>query len=138
MAFASAGRTARRCGRTAALVALVVLSACAKKTGPDLEPDPTREPIPLHVKNENFLDMNVFVVVGGMSRRLGTVTGNGSVDLEIPYSLTYGQPFSLRAQPIGGSGAGISGILNVGYGQMVEFKIASILRQSAASVHEPR
>ena len=32
----------------------------------------------MHVKNENFLDMNVAVVASGVSRRLGQVTGNSS------------------------------------------------------------
>ncbi len=95
------------------------------------------EPIPVHVKNENFLDMNVSVIVSGVSRRLGMVTGNGSGDFKISWSVAYGQSIVLRAVPIGGSGSVTSQALNVGEGQEIEFKIAATLRQSTAIVREP-
>ena len=67
-------------GRVRSLVAGAVfaaLSGCSHnkmETGEDLRP----EPIPVHVRNENFLDMNVYVVVSGVARRLGLVTGNSA------------------------------------------------------------
>ena len=95
------------------------------------------EPIPVHVKNENFLDMNVSVIVSGVSRRLGMVTGNGSGDFKISWSVASGQPIVLRATPIGANGYVNSAALIVGEGQEIEFKIASVLRQSTAIVREP-
>ena len=118
------------------LMTIATIGACSRKhvdTGEDYRPDP----IPVHVRNENFLDMNVFVVVSGVSRRLGMVTGNGSGDFKINWSVAYGQPIVLRAVPIGGNGSITSPALSVGEGQEIEFKIGSTLRQSTAIVREP-
>src|SRR5262249_52830472 len=98
---------------------------------------PRAEPIAVHVKNENFLDMNVFAVVGGVNRRLGTVSGNSSGDFTLDWDVTIGQSISLRAVPIGGRGAASTGSLNVGLGQMIDFVVAPVLTQSTVSVHEP-
>ena len=94
------------------------------------------EPIPVHVKNENFLDMNIAVVVSGVSRRLGNVVGNGSGDFKIDGNLALGQTIYLTATPIGGRGQAVSGGLSVGPGQMIEFTVASTLRQSTATVRD--
>ena len=62
--------------RGAALV-LIAIAACAHNINDgDSEPAPRPDPIPVHVKNENYLDMNVYVVSSGVSRRLGMVSGN--------------------------------------------------------------
>lgn len=103
------------------------------ETGEDLRP----EPIPVHVRNENFLDMNVYVIVSGVARRLGLVTGNSAGDFKISWSLANGQSIVLRAVPIGGNGSVTSQALSVGEGQEIEFKIASTMRQSTAIVREP-
>lgn len=126
----------RRLRFFAAGLTLTVLAGCSRNkmdTGEDLRP----EPIPVHVKNENFLDMNVYVVISGVSRRLGMVTGNGAGDFKISWSAAYGQSIVLRAVPIGGSGSVTSQGLTVGEGQEIEFKIAATLRQSTAIVREP-
>ena len=134
--FASAIRrsSARRL-RGAALFVLV-LAACSRNKGTE-DFYPRADPIPVHVQNENFLDMNVFVVTSGVSRRLGQVSGNSSGDFKIAWSLVNGQSISLTAVPIGGRGSAASGSLNVSPGQMIDFKIGSVLRQSTASVREP-
>ncbi len=121
-----------------ALALLTVASACARHPETeDDEPLPRMDPIAVHVRNENFLDMNVYAVVGGMSRRLGTVVGNSSGDFSIDFAQSQGQSISLRAIPIGGAGSASTGSLNVGPGQAIEFRIAPVLRQSAAAVTEP-
>ena len=122
----------------AGLVGLLLApTACVHRSPDDFEPDARYDPVPVHVRNDNFLDMNVFVVAGGMSRRLGQVTGNSEADFSIQWSVANGQSFYLTAVPIGGFGTAYSGTLNVGPGQMVDFRIASVLRQSAAIVREP-
>ena len=65
-----------RCGRLA-LAMIVTLAACSRAN--ELEEDlvPAPGPIPIRVRNENFLDMNVAVLSGGVTRRLGQVSGNG-------------------------------------------------------------
>jgi hypothetical protein len=114
-------------------------AACARgKSSATEELEPRPDPIPVHVKNENFLDMNVAVVVNGQSRRLGTVAGNGNGNFTINWTVANGQTLVLTASPIGGRGSASSGQLNVSVGQVIDFKIASVLRQSVASVHDPR
>ena len=133
------GRSPRpvRAARRAAIV-LILLAACSHNNQPELDDNPRPDPIPVHVRNENFLDMNVaFVPVGGASRRLGTVSGNSAQDFPIPWNAINGQGVYLTAIPIGGSGAARSQTLNVSPGQMIEFKIGSVLRQSVAIVHDP-
>jgi hypothetical protein len=115
---------------------VVALAGCSRHqvdTGEDYRPDP----IPVHVRNENFLDMNVYVVVSGVARRLGMVTGNSAGDFKIGWSVANGQSIVLRAVPIGGNGSVTSQALTVGEGQEIDFKIASTLRQSTAIVREP-
>lgn len=95
---------------------------------------PRRPPVPVHVVNENFLDMNVSAIVGGVSRRLGDVTGNSTRDFEL--ASPYGEPVTLTAVPIGGRGSFVSGSLNVGYGQVIVLHIGSSLRQSVAVLRD--
>jgi len=114
---------------------LTLLGACARnKNQGDY---PRADPIPVHVRNENFADMNVAVVANGISRRLGLVTGNSSADFKIAWSVANGQGLVLTATPIGGRGLAGSGALSVSPGQVIEFKIGSVLRQSTAVVHDP-
>src|SRR4051812_15704961 len=78
---------------------LVASVGCSHNQHPEDEPEFVPiPPIPVHVKNENFLDCNVFVVISGVSRRLGTVTGNGASDFTINYGLSSGQSLYLTAQ----------------------------------------
>src|SRR4051812_38896498 len=122
-----------------AIVALLALAACShNKNGEEEDIAPRPDPIPVNVHNENYLDMNVFFVVSGVSRRLGTVSGNASNKFTIPWSAANGQTVTVTATPIGGRGQASSGALNIGVGQVIDFKIASVLRQSVASVHDPR
>jgi len=131
------GRWPRPAARIAATLLVAVFAACSHSNQPESDADPRPEPIPVHVKNENFLDMNVAVVSGGASRRLGTVSGNSTGTFTIPWSAANGQGIYLTAIPIGGSGAARSATLNVSPGQVIEFKIGSVLRQSVAIVHDP-
>lgn len=128
-------RTLSQC---AVLLAFMAITACARNQGAEGdEPVPRPDPIPVHVKNENFLDMNVYAVTTGSPRRLGTVSGNSAADFRIEWALVFGQAITITAVPIGGRGTATSGPLNVGPGQMIDFRIGATLRQSVASVHEP-
>jgi hypothetical protein len=131
---------ARQRARVRLLVlALVALGACARNKSDEAEAEmePAHEPIKIHVRNENFLDMNIAVVSSGVSRRLGQVSGNGAGDFTINYNLANGQSIYVTATPIGGSGRYTSPGLSVGSGQMIEVRVASALRQSSVVVREP-
>jgi hypothetical protein len=115
-----------------ALMLLALAAACSRH--PETEDDQPQvkpDPILVHVRNENFLDVNV------VSRRLGTVTGNGAGDFTVDWGITIGQSIALQAVPIGGRGSANSGQLSIGLGQMIDFTVAPVLRQSTVSVHEP-
>jgi hypothetical protein len=121
-----------------ATLGLIVATACSHNNGQtEEELSPRPDPVPVHVKNENFLDMNVYYVAGSFSRRLGTVTGNSAADFTVDWAYAGYQGISLVAFPIGGSGRAAVGPVNVGVGQMIEFRIGSVLRQSTIVVQEP-
>jgi hypothetical protein len=89
--------------------------------------------IDLHVKNENFLDMNVYAVKDGQSTRLGTVTGNGSRNFVLDASLAA-LDLRIVATPIGGNGRASSGVIAVSPGRTIEFTIGSMLRNSTVFI----
>jgi hypothetical protein len=121
-----------------ALMLLALATACLRHPSTeDDQPQEKAEPIHVHVRNENFLDMNVYMIVNGVSRRLGTVTGNGAGDFTVDWGITIGQSIALQAVPIGGRGSANSGSLSIGLGQVIDFTVAPVLRQSTVSVHEP-
>jgi hypothetical protein len=117
-------------------LAFVSAAACGKKNA-NQEPLPELDPVTVHVRNENFLDMNVSLAGSGVSRRLGTVSGNSTGSFTVAWNMTNGSPFAITATPIGGRGQATTGTLNVSPGQVIEFRVATVLRQSVVSVHDP-
>ena len=115
---------------------IVTLAACSRAN--ELEEDlvPAPGPIPIRVRNENFLDMNVAVLSGGVTRRLGQVSGNGSGDFRINWSVANGTTVALVATAIGSNARWTSPGLSVRPGQMIEVRIGSVIRQSSAVVRE--
>jgi hypothetical protein len=133
-----AARAWRRTRLCATVVGAAVAIGCSHNNpSPDDDIPTITPPILVHVKNENFADVNVAVVISGVSRRLGTVSGNTAGDFAISYNTVNGQPVILSAVQIGGRGATNTPGLSVGPGQVIEFKIGSVFRQSTASVHDP-
>ena len=132
-------RAARRTRARLVVLALLLLGACTRNQSAemDMEEEPEHEPIHVHVRNENFLDVNVAVVAGGVARRLGQVSGNGVGDFTIAYSVANGQSIAVRAVPIGGNTSYTSQNLSVSSGQLIDVRLASILRQSSTVVRDP-
>ncbi|HEY4130715.1 MAG TPA: hypothetical protein VGM50_08855 [Gemmatimonadaceae bacterium] len=121
-----------------ATLCLIATAACShNKSGTEEDLTPRPDPIPVHVRNENFLDMNVYALTGGVQHRLGTVTGNGEGDFTVAWDSQVSSGVALVAIPIGGSGRYTTQALNVGEGQMVVFRIAPLLRQSTVVVADP-
>jgi hypothetical protein len=85
------------------------------------------------VKNENFLDMDVYAVSQGLATRLGTVTGNGTRTFLSDASMAA-QDFRIVATPIGGNGRASTGALVVSPGQTVDFRIGSTMRNSSVFI----
>ena len=104
------------------------LSACGRTNEAGGEVVPASA-IGLDVRNQNFLDVDVFSIVDGLSTRLGTVTGNGSRHFLLDPSLGS-RDFHLIAVPIGGSGRASSGNVAVGPGQTIVFTVGAVLQNS--------
>ncbi|MEO7082740.1 MAG: hypothetical protein ABI442_00480 [Gemmatimonadaceae bacterium] len=113
-------------------VAAVPATACTRtyQEAGDVAPDAG---LTLHIANENFLDMDVFAVVDGVSTRIGTVTGTGAHDFPLSSTL-MNRDVRIIATPIGGSGRASTGVLNLTRGQEVDFRIASVLSNSSVII----
>jgi hypothetical protein len=110
------------------------VSACSRnnQAAGDISP---ADVVSVQVRNENFLDMDVYVVSQGLATRLGTVTGNGTRHFVLDRSVSS-QDFSVVATPIGGNGRASSGALRIGPGQTVDFTIGSLLNNSSVLVRQ--
>src|SRR5206468_1714834 len=78
-------RLTRRALVVLLLSAVVPTLGACRHGGNEIDPEewPRMGPIPLHVRNDNFLDMNVAVQSHGVARRLGSVSGNSNATFRI-------------------------------------------------------
>lgn len=97
-------------------------------------PVPGDSTVTLAVQNDNYADMNVWVVSYGLPTLLGVVPGNGRQSFTLAESVTRGPDLRIVAAPIGGNGRAGSGQLLVQPGQTIDFHIAPRLRMSTATV----
>jgi hypothetical protein len=113
--------------------AAMSVAACAhpnQLADEDATPD---APIGVRVQNQNFNDMDVFAVSGGMARRLGMVigAGTGTFSLDPSYAV---RPLYIVATPIGGFGRASTGQLNLAAGDTVEFTVGIRLANSGVLI----
>ena len=125
---------------TAAL--LFLAAGCARSPGPIALPAPeasgTAEradrTIEVQVDNQNFSDMNVYLLATGTRWLLGNVGGMTRATLTVPASLAPADlRVRLRAEAIGGRGATTTPLLIVPTGQHVYWTIGSDPAMSTAS-----
>lgn len=121
---------------TLSFTLLAVLStvpvACSHTQEAAGEVAPTRA-IGLRVRNDNFLDMDVYAVSDALATRLGTVNGNSSRNFVLDASLAT-QDLRIVATPIGGNGRASTGLVTVAPGQTIDFTIGSVLRNSTVTI----
>jgi len=78
----------------------------------------------LSVDNQNFLDMNVYLIRGGQRIRLGTVPGLSKQILMVkPELIGYGTEVRVEVHPIGGRGNPISETISVKPGDVIQLTI---------------
>src|SRR5689334_6632075 len=94
----------------------------------------THGAVGLVVQNQNFYDMDLYVVCEGLATRVGDVTGNSTARFTLDPSFFPTNELRVIATPVGGNGRATSGPLNVAPGQTINFTIASVLRQSTATI----
>ncbi len=114
-------------------VTLGSATACSHnyyEAGGDVAP---AQMIGLTVHNDNFLDMDVYLVSQGLATRVGTVTGNGTRNFVLNASVAS-QDLRIVATPIGGNGRATTGTITVTPGQTIDFRIGSTLRNSSVLI----
>ena len=102
---------------------LCTLAAAACHRGAVAPINPQAE-VAVSVDNQNFLDMNVFLIRGGQRIRLGTVPGLSSHILMVrPELVGYGTELRFELHPIGGRSNPISETITVRPGDVVQLTI---------------
>ena len=103
--------------------ALMFGTACRSASEEDEAPEPTLATT-LIVKNQAFLDMNVFVYRSTQRVRLGTATGSNTTKFTIPSTMLFGAtPLRFQAVPIGGNRQAVTQEISVSPGDAVDLII---------------
>jgi hypothetical protein len=131
-------RSSRVAGLTTLLLALSA-SGCADRPSPpfDDRAPADRELVRLEVTSSQYLDTVIYVGVGGVWHRIGDVPGLGSARIEIPAAIgPLPGEFHVRAHGIGSASDAdyVSGPIQVGSGDVIELRLASVLRMSSWSI----
>jgi len=115
------------------LGATALLAACASGAN-RVSSNPELQPISLTVTNQNWLDVDVFVVHGTTRYRVGEVGGNGSATLSIPSSLVVNGQVQLLADPVGSTETYLSDMITVAPDEKVQLTVAPRMRMSSFAV----
>jgi len=104
-----------------ALPLVLVVAACHRPAAAPLNP---RAEVAVTVENQNFLDMDVFLIRGGQRVRLGMVPGLSSRMLMVrPELIGYGTEVQFELHPIGGRGNPLSETISVRPGDVIHLTI---------------
>jgi len=102
---------------------LAALTAAACHRGAVAPINPQAE-VAVSVENQNFLDMNVFLIRGGQRLRLGMVPGLTSRILMVrPELIGYGAELQFELHPIGGRENPVSETITVHPGDVIHLTI---------------
>ena len=123
----------RHWARVALLLALGT-AGCAGRQKPSF--GKPVQPAVVHVANNGFADVTVYVLQSGMRWRLGTVTGLSRQRFPLRLSNDVGDVY-LLADPIGGSRSYLSPAVRVAPGAAVDLRLHATLSMSSVSVWDP-
>ena len=116
-----------------AALAALILSACVGPPAPRFiigSGEASRE-IRIEVVNDNYADMDIFVMGDGSRLRLGHVTGKTTATFTLnPNRISPSLGLRLLADPVGSRGAFLSDPETVGPGSIVVLNIHPNLAQS--------
>lgn len=117
------------------VAAVLVAAGCARSPAPSAAPSPepsasdnarAARAIPVEVDNENFYDMNVYLLSRGARYLIGQVGGMTKATLTVPAGMAPADnQVRLRAEAIGGAGATTTPLLIVPQGQQVFWTIGA-------------
>lgn len=118
-----------------AAATLLLAAGCARSPAPATSPSPepsaadnarAARAIPVEVNNENFYDMNVYLLNRGARYLVGQVGGMSKATLTVPAGMApTDNQVRLRAEAIGGAGATTTPLLIVPQGQQVFWTIGA-------------
>jgi hypothetical protein len=114
-----------------ALASCLVSAASACRSAGPYDVTQQANTATLVVQNQNFNDVDIYAVAGGLATRIGTVTGNSTARFGLSEPLYTAPDFRIVATPIGGNGRASTGPLVVSPGQTIEFTVAPVLRMSS-------
>ena len=119
-----------------ALAVALGAGACGGQQKPSLgKPRPAAV---VHVANNNFADITIYVIQSGMRLRLGTVTGLSEERFTLPSRFAaYTMDLYLLADPIGGSRTYLSPVVRLRGGEEVDLRLHATLSMSSVSVWGP-
>lgn len=107
--------------RCAPLLLALAALACHRRVTEPLNP---LAETAVTVDNQNFLDMNVYIVRGGQRIRLGMVPGLSKQILMVkPELIGYGTEVQFEVHPIGGRGNPITETISVKPGDVIQLTI---------------
>lgn len=118
---------------------LALTMACTHNPAPDgvetAMADPNA-PIAVEVENHGWADATIYLVSGGLTRRVGMVTGSSSQSFTVPatYIGTMGE-FQLKAHQIGSPGSLTTDVMTIQPGQMIKFTVENHLPNSSYGVY---
>jgi hypothetical protein len=111
----------------AAAALALALPACARHPRPDdtaPQNEATAPKTTVQVTNQNFYDMNLYVVRFGQRMRLGTATGNGTTStFTFPSQWVTSGPVRFLAAPIGANAREFTQEIDVRPGDVVSLTI---------------
>lgn len=113
----------RKSGLMVLLGLSVALGGCASKQSSTTTNAP-QEQTTLVVKNDSYLDHNIYLLQGSQRIRIGTARGLTSSRFTIPPQYVFGvTSLQFLADPIGGSVTPVSERINVSAGDEVQLQI---------------
>lgn len=126
------------CAAAAALLLTTAACASSRSAGTGTEVLSARqrdEPLTVQVSNRNWATMAVYVVSGGMRRRIGEVNSMRTETLRVPRSAMYADgTVRLALDPIGQDAQFVTQPIRVGQGQMVRLDVEQMLPTSSFAV----
>lgn len=119
----------------ATVVVAALLGACAPMAEQTASDTPINSKTQLVVDNQNWLDMNVYVVREGIGQRLGTVTSMTKATFRVPDAYVIGvSDLQVAARPIGSNEQFVSTNINVFPGSQINLQLQHVLSMSYYSV----
>jgi hypothetical protein len=122
------------------LIALLGATACADRSAgyPNFRGTPAASPVvTVQIRSQNYADLTVYATRDGSWQRLGSVTGNTTLRMEVPTSLaSSGGLLRFRVHAIGQPDATdyVTERISAGPGDVIEITVAPVLRMSTWTI----